>query len=61
MLLIKKRLGTVSFLYGKQYTSIKSFILIVDKKEKKLHMNFAYEYTKQRRTNYAEKILTILN
>lgn len=34
MLLTKKRLETVSFLYGKQYTSIKSFILIVDKKEK---------------------------
>lgn len=34
MLLTKKRLEAVSFLYGKQYTSIKSFILIVDKKEK---------------------------
>lgn len=30
----KKRLEAVSFLYGKQYTSIKSFILIVDEKEK---------------------------
>lgn len=34
MLLTKKRLEAVSFLYGKQYTSIKSFILIIDKKEK---------------------------
>lgn len=34
---------------------------IVTQKNKRRHMNFAHEHIKQRRINYAEKILTILN